>query len=149
MVDNSVILRLLCKLQWLQYFTHISLCFVDYENELQTTETGTLVACETVSEFRPDDEWDKACRFDISLMLGEDCVKQQSFGYEDGQPCVLLKLNRVCRHLTLCFTQEIKLFPDVLKSINCMKYGNKMCYKLSSWYEVLIWCLCFTLFFSS
>lgn len=53
-----------------------------------------MVDCSTFSELRPHEDWDKACRFDI-LDLGGDCVKQQSFGYEDGQPCVLLKLNRV------------------------------------------------------
>ena len=51
--------------------------------------------CDSVPKLRSEDLWDRACRFDIKD-LGADCVKQQSFGYEDGQPCILLKMNRVC-----------------------------------------------------
>jgi len=76
----------------------------DYENELQTTETGSLVDCETVTKLRDQDQWDKACRFDITNELGDACVKQQSFGYEDGQPCVLLKLNRVRWFMIFCYS---------------------------------------------
>jgi sodium/potassium-transporting ATPase subunit beta len=75
------------------------LMFLDYENEYQQTETGIMTDCSTFDKLRPSEDWDKACRFDIQL-LGADCVKQQSFGYEDGQPCVLLKLNRVSNN---CF----------------------------------------------
>ena len=56
--------------------------------------------CDSVPKMRPEDQWFKACRFDIKD-LGASCVKQQSFGYEDGQPCVLMKLNRVSQYL-LC-----------------------------------------------
>ena len=29
------------------------------------------------------------------MNLGANCVKQQNFGFDDGQPCILLKLNKV------------------------------------------------------
>ena len=70
------------------------LLFLDYENKYQQTEQGIMDDCESVPEMRPQDVWNRACRFDINN-LGESCVKQQSFGFEDGQPCVLMKLNRV------------------------------------------------------
>lgn len=76
------------------YVDHIESFLQYYENEYQQTETGILVDCSTFTELRPADDWNKACRFDI-LELGANCVKQQSFGFEDGQPCILLKLNRI------------------------------------------------------
>ena len=39
----------------------------------------------------------QVCKFDLN-QLGEeddDCIFQNEYGYEDGQPCVLLKLNKV------------------------------------------------------
>ncbi|KAH3812423.1 sodium/potassium-transporting ATPase subunit beta-like [Dreissena polymorpha] len=77
------------------YVDHIAGFLQYYENELQTTESGTIVDCGSVTGYRNQEDWKKACHFDISLELGDTCVKQQSFGYEDGQPCVLLKLNRI------------------------------------------------------
>ena len=68
--------------------------FADYENKYQQTEQGIMDDCESVPRLRSEDLWDRACRFDIKD-LGADCVKQQSFGFEDGQPCILLKMNRV------------------------------------------------------
>jgi sodium/potassium-transporting ATPase subunit beta len=35
----------------------------------------------------------KVCRFDVS-MLG-NCTADKNYGYKDGQPCVLLKLNKI------------------------------------------------------
>ena len=67
----------------------------DYENENQVTDTGVIVDCDSVSGRRPQSEWDKACRFDITTNLGADCVKQQAYGFDDGQPCILVKINKV------------------------------------------------------
>merc|ERR1712137_76210 len=77
------------------YVDHIEGYLQYYENRYQQTETGNLVDCGSITEMRSQDDWDKACRFDITTELGGDCVKEQSFGYEDGQPCVLLKMNRI------------------------------------------------------
>ena len=77
------------------YIHYIFCCnFADYENKYQQTEQGIMDDCESVPRLRSEDLWDRACRFDIKD-LGADCVKQQSFGFEDGQPCILLKMNRV------------------------------------------------------
>ncbi|KAL3847632.1 hypothetical protein ACJMK2_018633 [Sinanodonta woodiana] len=77
-----------------QYVDHIQGFLNYYENELQQAETGTLIDCDSITEMRRPEEWDKACRFDIK-QLGDDCVKQQAYGFEDGQPCILLKMNRI------------------------------------------------------
>ena len=50
--------------------------------------------CSSIVDRRPRDQWDKVCVFD-PVVLGDDCVKQQNYGFDDGQPCVLLKLNKV------------------------------------------------------
>ncbi|VDI44568.1 sodium/potassium-transporting ATPase subunit beta [Mytilus galloprovincialis] len=65
-----------------------------YENQNQVTDTGAMVDCKTYNKRRPQLEWDKACRFELQD-LGKKCIKQQDFGMRYGQPCVLLKLNRV------------------------------------------------------
>lgn len=39
---------------------------------------------------------DKFCQFDVkSEILNTECSPSNSFGYKDGKPCVLIKLNRV------------------------------------------------------
>ena len=70
----------------------------DYSNEMQQTELGDMMDYATVRGYRPRDQWETSCRFDL-VDLGADCVKQQSFGYEDGQPCVLFNLERIFRWL--------------------------------------------------
>ncbi|KAJ8310704.1 hypothetical protein KUTeg_012569 [Tegillarca granosa] len=67
----------------------------DYENQNQVTDTGTIIDCSKYPTNRPKDELDNACRFDLTENLGPDCVKQQAFGYDDGKPCFLLKLNKI------------------------------------------------------
>jgi len=59
------------------------------------TDTGVIVDCDPITTRRPRDQWDKACRFDLTANLGADCIKQQAFGFDDGLPCILVKLNKV------------------------------------------------------
>jgi len=88
------------------YVDNIAAFLQYYENELQTTETGKLKDCASVTKFRDENDWDYACRFDITTELGDVCVKQQIFGYGDGQPCVILKLNRIFDWLPEPFTND-------------------------------------------
>lgn len=37
---------------------------------------------------------DQPCKFDLSL-LGTACTKENNYGYSTGQPCVLMKLNKI------------------------------------------------------
>lgn len=37
---------------------------------------------------------DEACRFDPMKEAGK-CTKASNYGYDEGAPCILLKLNRV------------------------------------------------------
>ena len=65
-------------------------------SEYSNSRTGDMMDC--ASGYRHPDLWDWSCRFDLAD-LGADCVKQQSFGYEDGQPCVLFNMERLFRWL--------------------------------------------------
>lgn len=76
----------------------------DYENQnLNPQDGGTVADCDSVTGRRPEKDWDKACKFDLTANLGADCIKQQTFGFDDGMPCILLKLNKVF------YTEEILL----------------------------------------
>ena len=87
---------LVVRIEQCQNDAYNILLFSDYENQnLGTNEGGQIVDCESVPGRRPSKDWDKACKFDLTENLGLDCIKQQVFGFDDGMPCILLKLNRV------------------------------------------------------
>ncbi|XP_067947956.1 sodium/potassium-transporting ATPase subunit beta-2-like [Watersipora subatra] len=74
------------------YTDHLESYLMQYENNLY--QGRKLVEC-SVSPLavRP---LESTCRVDIDEMIGKsECTKEKDFGYEDGQPCVLLKMNRV------------------------------------------------------
>ncbi|KAL5005399.1 hypothetical protein ScPMuIL_018855 [Solemya velum] len=99
-----------------------------YENQNQVTETGTIIDCDGdgYKEGRPKDEWDKACRFDITTQLGADCVKQQAFGFEDGQPCILLKINKIFAWMPEEYTNET--VPDSIRGHWSQYFVTVDCY---------------------
>jgi sodium/potassium-transporting ATPase subunit beta len=37
----------------------------------------------------------KACKFDVTSILGSACSEGNDYGYFEGKPCILLKINRV------------------------------------------------------
>jgi len=69
---------------------HIMAYVWQYENMNQQSEA--FIDCENLAE--QDRNKDKACRFQIND-LGAECVWQQDYGYDEGKPCVLLKLNKI------------------------------------------------------
>ena len=85
-----------------------------YSNEMQTTESGDRDDCAFVRGYRPQDQWDRPCRFDLRE-LGPDCVTQQSFGYEDGQPCVLFNLERIFRWLPVPYDNSS--VPETIRDL--------------------------------
>ena len=56
-----------------------------------------LVDCSSEYKTRPDAE--KACKFDVKV-FEQQCGEQFGYTGANPQPCVLLKLNKVC---TMCF----------------------------------------------
>jgi sodium/potassium-transporting ATPase subunit beta len=69
---------------------HIQALLYMYENQMQESEA--LIDCENLPE--KDRPRNKACRFLIDW-LGPQCTWQMDYGYDWGQPCVLLKLNKI------------------------------------------------------
>jgi len=61
---------------------------------------------------------DKVCYFDIKL-LGNNCTKERNFGYDQGHPCVLIKLNRIFDWVPVTYngTDVPDNMPDQLKNL--------------------------------
>ncbi|XP_048745735.1 probable sodium/potassium-transporting ATPase subunit beta-3 [Ostrea edulis] len=89
------------------YTDHIQAFLEYYENQnLNPQDGGTVADCDSVNRRRPEKDWDKPCRFDLTANLGADCVKQQTFGFDDGMPCILLKLNKIFDWQPESFTND-------------------------------------------
>ena len=76
--------------------------FPEYDNEKQVGEH--FVDCD--QNIRSSDDVNKVCRFNIDS-LGSECTWQKDYGFDMGQPCVLLKLNMVS---SVCFSHSL-FFP--------------------------------------
>lgn len=72
------------------YSDHIQTLLWLYEHEEQESEA--IIDCENLQE--KDRPRHRACRFVIDV-LGSQCTWQRDYGYDWGQPCVLLKLNKI------------------------------------------------------
>ncbi|KAI8772349.1 sodium/potassium-transporting ATPase subunit beta-1 [Biomphalaria glabrata] len=88
---------------------HIEAYIQFYENTLQVGDR--YQDCSEIRKRRTTD-LDKACVF-LPEVLGNLCVKQQNYGYDDGQPCILLKLNRIVDWVPEEYTADT--VPDLLK----------------------------------
>ena len=51
-----------------------------------------IIDCSVSTDYQRERR--KCCRVDLDAILGP-CTVEKDFGYEDGQPCLLLKMNRV------------------------------------------------------
>lgn len=66
------------------------------------------------SKGRSEQQYDLVCRFNIDW-FGDDCTWKEDYGYDEGNPCVLLKFNTVgffllsfmCRHETSLNAQNL------------------------------------------
>ncbi len=73
------------------YTDHIQAFLDMYENEKQDGEA--FIDCDNKMDLSRRDKT-KVCRFNVDD-LGGGCTWQKDYGYDDGQPCILLKLNKV------------------------------------------------------
>jgi sodium/potassium-transporting ATPase subunit beta len=78
-----------------KYVEHIS----DYLKEYEEVDDNA-VDCDVV-----DPEPGQVCRFDPNKEAGP-CTKENNFGYHEGEPCILLKLNRIYGWEPEPFTNE-------------------------------------------
>ncbi|VDD83136.1 unnamed protein product [Mesocestoides corti] len=75
---------------YFEYIDNLNALLSYYEEVNQKPAIG-FATCENGVK-TPNDPY-KVCRFDLSE-LGP-CTKENSYGYESGKPCVILKLNRI------------------------------------------------------
>lgn len=63
-----------------------------YEPEYWSSENGNFIDC---TQGRTDPDPEKVCEFKLDFII--PCVLEDGYGWGDGQPCIILKLNKVLR----------------------------------------------------
>lgn len=110
------VLRFCLELKVLIRRANCCCMFAGYEN---VTKTGNPVNC-TDDSPRPDA--DEPCMFDFQG-LRENCSEVDDYGYSTGQPCVLLKLNKVGSGI-LRPDQTCVRYDLVTSWIKCVHFFN-------------------------
>ena len=77
----------------------------------------------------------KHCCFYVKT-LGKECVKKKSFGYLEGKPCVLLKLNRIYGWLPQLYANKSEA-PEEFRDRFHEKHIGVKCFGIVS--ECLQW----------
>lgn len=78
-------------------FNSSNTSYITYVSQLSTVLSAYNESISATQKLCSDNNGatlDTPCYFDLSL-LGDNCTQDNSFGYEIGKPCVLLKINRV------------------------------------------------------
>ncbi|BFZ06065.1 hypothetical protein BsWGS_09104 [Bradybaena similaris] len=96
---------------YVHYLDHIEAYIQYYENELQ--QGDNYMDCSEIRTRRTQG-LNKVCVFD-PIVLGGDCIKQQNYGFDDGQPCILLKLNRIFNWNPEEYTNET--VPSIIRNV--------------------------------
>ncbi|TRY85177.1 hypothetical protein DNTS_006361 [Danionella cerebrum] len=79
-------------LQYTKYVQHLEVFLQKYNDSLQENN----VACPQGMYYEQDDvEEKKVCQFKRSVLRQCSGLADSTFGYSEGQPCVLVKMNRV------------------------------------------------------
>jgi sodium/potassium-transporting ATPase subunit beta len=78
-----------------KYTTQIQTFAADYEYDQQSGDNY-----QDCSGYSENPNPDKVCRFLLrdpskDTQMFQSCVKDKDYGYDEGQPCVLLKLNKI------------------------------------------------------
>lgn len=71
---------------------HLSLLCAGYNDSVQESNELCLVGEYTQQDRQPVK---KACQFKRSVLQQCSGLRDSSFGYADGKPCVIIKMNRV------------------------------------------------------
>ncbi|XP_053404465.1 sodium/potassium-transporting ATPase subunit beta-1-like [Mercenaria mercenaria] len=86
------------------YTNRLESILLKYQNEFQYS-LENVYDCAAYQGYRPQSEWNTICRHDLTE-LGSMCSKQQGFGFEDGQPCIALSLERIENWLPEPYTND-------------------------------------------
>ncbi|CAI5793548.1 protein ATP1B4 isoform X2 [Podarcis lilfordi] len=80
---------------WQKYVDNLHAFLQDYDDKVQEEKN---IKCNEGNYFIQDDEESglrKACQFKRSALNACSGIDDPSFGYSTGQPCILLKMNRI------------------------------------------------------
>ncbi|XP_026558698.1 protein ATP1B4 isoform X2 [Pseudonaja textilis] len=80
---------------WQPYVDNLELFLKEYDDKVQETKN---IPCTPGAYFMQDSDETavkKACQFKRSQLMKCSGVQDQTFGYSQGQPCILLKMNRI------------------------------------------------------
>ena len=80
---------------------------------------------------------DQFCEFDVDT-LGTKCSKEMKFGYEAGNPCIIVKLNKIFKWTPDTYATSDDLpenMPEDVKSIIKRDFTEAGSNKVSDWYR--------------
>ncbi|KAI3385218.1 hypothetical protein SNEBB_001960 [Seison nebaliae] len=84
---------------WKKYVDNMIQFLNRYEPDHQQTSAADVTDCVNKKEVQHDRLEGQSCRFDVSILYNQDknqeCSKVGSYGYMNGRPCVIVKLNKV------------------------------------------------------
>jgi len=72
-------------------------------------EDSNVIDCDTET---PIEKRKQVCNFDLTTSLGDVCTRENDYGYKNGTPCVLLKVNKVYGWKPEAFDNETLADPD-------------------------------------
>jgi len=75
----------------------------------QDKEESNIVDCDTET---PNEKRKQVCSFNVAKSLGNVCTRENDYGYKNGTPCVLLKVNKVYGWTPEAFDNETLADPE-------------------------------------
>jgi len=63
--------------------------FAAYQDQSQA------IQCDDNHRPAEDPKDRQVCQFDLKAEFGENCSKENDYGFKDGKPCILIKINKV------------------------------------------------------
>lgn len=96
---------MLTLLQWWAGSVDVLLVCAEYNDSVQGSNDLCLVGEYTEQDH---EAIKKVCQFKRSILQQCSGLSDSSFGYAEGKPCVIIKMNRVCMWPRWCTTKDKK-----------------------------------------
>ncbi|XP_019377132.1 PREDICTED: protein ATP1B4 [Gavialis gangeticus] len=80
---------------WLPYVDSMHRFLADYNDTVQEEKNIECIAGQYFIQEGDESEQKRACQFKRSLLQNCSGIEDPTFGYSRGQPCILLKMNRI------------------------------------------------------
>ncbi|KAF6389692.1 ATPase Na+/K+ transporting family member beta 4 [Rhinolophus ferrumequinum] len=109
---------------WQHYVINLNVFLQGYNDSLQEEINADCTPGQYFIQDGNEDEDKKACQFKRSFLKNCSGLEDPTFGYSTGQPCILLKMNRV-NYTSLLVAMD---FTDVVKNqampVQCQLKGK-------------------------